>query len=81
MSSERLGRTILEALDLEDFELKDELVASDVPGWDSLSQVRVIAAVEEEFGVRLRTSEILRIRNIGDLQKLVDARTPGRTAA
>lgn len=81
MISERLSRTILDALELEDFELTDDVVASDVPGWDSLSHARVLAAVEAEFGVRFRTSEILRIRNVGDLQTLVDAKTPGRTAA
>ncbi len=77
MISERLRRTIAEELELEDFELTEDMVASDVPGWDSLSHIRVISAVEAEFGVRFRTSEILRVRNVGDLQALVDARAPG----
>jgi acyl carrier protein len=72
MISDRLKRTILSELDLEEFELRDETIAGDVPGWDSLSHVRVIAAVEAEYGARFKTLDVLKLRNVGDLQALVD---------
>jgi len=70
--SNRLKRTILSELDLDDFDLRDETVAGEVPGWDSLSHVRVIAAVESEYSARFRALELLKLRNVGDLQALVD---------
>jgi len=74
MISERLKRVILDELELDDFELNEETVASDVPGWDSLAHARVLAAVEVSFGLRLRSRDLLRIRKVGDLQALVEAR-------
>ena len=72
MVSERLQRVILRELKLDEFALEDSTTASQVPGWDSLNHVRILAAVEEQLGVRFGTLEILRLRNIGDLQALVD---------
>ena len=37
MISDRLKHAILTELDLDDFDLKDETVAGEVPGWDSLT--------------------------------------------
>jgi acyl carrier protein len=73
--SERLKRVILRELDLDDCEIEDETEASDVPGWDSLNHVRIIDAIEQEFGLRFRSLEIIRIRNVGDLQQLIDGKT------
>jgi acyl carrier protein len=75
MVSEKLKGAILKALDLESFEIDDTTTAGMVPGWDSLNHARVIAAVEDEFGVRFRTVELISLRNVGDLQTLVDRRT------
>ena len=72
MISDRLKAVILRELRLEAFELKDTTLARDVPGWDSLSHASVLAAVEKEFGITFRSLEVLRLKNLGDLQALVD---------
>lgn len=72
MISEQLKSVILRELDLDDFEINDSTTASMVPGWDSLSHVRILCAVEQEFGVRFGTVEVMRLANVGDLQALVD---------
>lgn len=75
MVSERLKKIILAELGLDDWPLVDATVASDVPGWDSLSHVRVITAVEHAYEVRFRTSEIVRLKSVGQLQALLDGKT------
>ena len=72
MISPRLKQVILGELGLDDFPMDEATTAPQVPGWDSLSHVRVLAAVEKEFGVRFRSLEVLRLKNVGDLQALVD---------
>ncbi len=72
MISERLRQVILNELGLDDFAFCDDTVASQVPGWDSLSHVKVLCAVEREFAVRFRTLDVIRLRNLGDLQALID---------
>jgi acyl carrier protein len=74
MISARLKKVILEALDLKEFDLQDATFAYQVPGWDSLNHVRVLASVEKEYNVHFKMAEVLRLKNIGDLQKLVDSK-------
>jgi len=72
MISDRLSRGLLTELHLDGFPLAEETTANQVPGWDSLSHVRIICAVEKEFGVRFKSLEVVRLSNVGQLQDLVD---------
>jgi acyl carrier protein len=72
MISDKLKSVIVKELGLGDWDLRDETVATEVPGWDSLSHARVLTAVEDAFGIRFRGMEVIRLKNVGELQKLVD---------
>jgi acyl carrier protein len=78
MISIELKKVILRELGLDDFPIEDTTVATEVPGWDSLSHVRIISAVEQAFGVRFRALEAMRLRNVGELQALVDKKRPAK---
>ena len=75
MISERLKKIILETLLLEDFDIHDNTTANMVPGWDSLSHVRVIISIEENYGIRFKTLEVIRLKNVDQLQRLIDVKT------
>jgi acyl carrier protein len=74
--SAKLKNVILARLGLDDWDLQDDTRAGDVPGWDSLSHAAIIAAVEAEYGVRFKTREIIQLANVGQLQRLLDAKVP-----
>lgn len=74
MVSERLKKIILNELTLNDFDLKDETTANQVPGWDSFNHINVILAVEKDYNIHFKGLEILRVKNIGELQKLIDSK-------
>ena len=76
MISAELKQVILQELSLKDFDLTDTTTAAMVPGWDSLNHARVVAAVEDRFGIRFKTSEVMKLKNVGDLQA-----HPGRARA
>lgn len=42
-----------------------------LPGWDSLAQVRLLAAVEEAFRVRLDVRDLSRARTLGELKAVL----------
>jgi acyl carrier protein len=65
---------ILGALKIDAWNITDTTTASEVPGWDSLNHIDVMLAVEKHFGVRFRNIEVLRLQNLGDLQRLVDSK-------
>lgn len=74
MISHDLKAVILDVLELDDWELTDSTLAAEVPGWDSLSHINVVLAVEKHFGVRFNGGEVLKLKNVGDLQRLVDSK-------
>lgn len=63
----RVEEIFREELEQEDLLLTDETTADDVDGWDSLSHVQLVAAMEEAFGIEFKSREILSWDNIGDL--------------
>ncbi len=79
MISARLKKVICKELGLREdsIQLYDNTEASEVPGWDSLNHANVIVAIEQDYYVRFTSIEILRFKNIGDLQKLVSSKTSG----
>lgn len=74
MIKPELKRVILQELKLDDCQIEDETLATEVPGWDSLSHASVILAVEKAFNVRFSNLEVLKLNNLGDLQRLLDSK-------
>lgn len=75
MITNELKTVLLSALRLDDWDVQDETLASEIPGWDSLNHVNVIVAVERHFNVSFTTAEVLKLKSIGDLQRLITAKT------
>jgi acyl carrier protein len=46
--------------------------AKDVEGWDSLSHIRLMVAIESAFGVRIRASEAAKLNNVAELADLIE---------
>jgi acyl carrier protein len=59
----------------DDIVLKPELSAKDVEGWDSFKQIEIILATEERFGIKFSTREVDSLQSVGDLVRLVSAKT------
>jgi acyl carrier protein len=77
MVSDKLKKIISEELELDNFDFKDETTADQVPGWDSFNHINVILAVEKAYEIRFKGLEILRVKNIGELQNLIDSKIGG----
>jgi acyl carrier protein len=44
----------------------------DVPKWDSLQHVALVAAIEEQFGITLSMDEMVEIRSVKDICNILD---------
>lgn len=62
---DRLIDVFSDELELEPDELSDDSSTESVDEWDSLAAMRLISAIEEEFSVRLSTSDIMKMNSIG----------------
>ena len=54
-------------LDDEEIVLEDSTTAEDVEGWDSLTHIQLIVAIEKQFKIKFTSKEILSWRNIGEM--------------
>ena len=71
MVEERLQKLLRKALNAQDLMVEDDTKAFTVPGWDSLKHVEILLAVQKEYQVHFRSTEVIRLKNVGDLQELI----------
>lgn len=74
---ERLREVFREVFDDEEIVIREETTADDIEGWDSLTHVVLVVAVQDEFGVKFSIAETSALKNIGDFIKLIDNKTKG----
>ena len=73
-SGDKLAEIVAELFDLEPAAVEDSLTPEDVELWDSLNHLRLVSAVEEEFGIKLSMQEIESIRSVAGLRTLIEHR-------
>ena len=61
-------------LDDEEIVLEDSTTANDVEGWDSLTHIQLIVAIEKQFKIKFTSKEILSWRNVGDMLDSIAAK-------
>ncbi len=52
--------------------LNEQMTASDVDGWDSLTHMIMIAKVEASFGVKFKLKELNRLKQVGDIIAILE---------
>ena len=67
----KLTAVFEDVFDDYDVKINDNTVAGDIEGWDSLTHITLISAIEEEFGIEFSMKEVLGLNNVGDLVNLI----------
>ena len=71
---EQLNQVFQMVFDDPAIQINPEMTADDVVGWDSLSHVNLMVAVESTFGIRFGQREILTFKNVGDLLRSIECK-------
>ncbi len=71
---ERLNKVFCEVFEDEDIKITPDMTANDIDGWDSLSHVNLIVAIESRFDIEFSQKELVTFRNVGDLLNSIRAR-------
>ncbi|CAG5079745.1 acyl carrier protein [Parvicella tangerina] len=69
--NQRLSQLFKTVFKQPDLEIAPEMTASDVEGWDSITHLDLITAVEGEFNIEINGFDVMGLQNVGDLEKLV----------
>jgi acyl carrier protein len=58
--------------------LKDDMTAADVEGWDSVTHIDLLIAVERAMGIKFATAEMSRLKepdqNIGSFVRMIESK-------
>lgn len=73
-TTEKLNEIFCTVFDDDDIVITPETTANDIDGWDSLSHVNLIVAVETAFGIRFSQKELLKQKNVGHLIADIDTK-------
>ena len=67
----RVTAVFRDIFDLPDLEISTSDTAHSIKGWDSLTHVRLIVALEEEFELGFEPEKIMELRSVGELIEAV----------
>jgi len=75
---DRLNRIFREVFDDDDINITPGMTANDIDGWDSLSHVNLIVAIEMRFGIKFSQKELMTLKNVGDLLNCIRGKMTAR---
>jgi len=70
----RLTDIFEDVFDDDSITVTPQLAAKDVDGWDSLTHIRLMLAVEKAFKIKFSASDIGKLENVGELVALIKMR-------
>jgi acyl carrier protein len=75
---DQLQEVFREVFDDPGLELRDDMTAADVEGWDSVAHIDLLIAVERVLGIKFAMAEMSRLKepdqNIGSFVQLIDSK-------
>ncbi len=75
MSFEKLKEIFSDTFDIEENSVADDTSRDTLEGWDSLNHLRLVTAIEQEFGISLTMDEINSMSNFVQVQEYVSKHT------
>lgn len=68
---EKMNEIFRNVFDDESITLNDETNAEDIEDWDSLEQINLIVAIENEFEMMFDMVEVADLANVGEMVDLI----------
>lgn len=69
----RLNEVFRDVFDDDDITVTDATTADDIEDWDSLEHINLLAAVEQEFGMKFNMGQVMSMKNVGEMADIIIA--------
>ena len=67
----KLNEVFQDVFDDESITVNDATTSNDIADWDSLEHINLIAAVEQEFGVKFNMGQVITMVNVGEMVDII----------
>lgn len=74
---DRLEEVFRQVFDNDALQLRDQMKAADIEGWDSVAHINLMFGIEQAFGVRFKGNELADMNNIGELKAFLARKLNG----
>lgn len=68
---QRLNEVFRDVFDDEEITVNEETTAEDIEDWDSLEHINLLAAVEQEFGIKFNMGQVVTMKNVGEMASII----------
>jgi len=69
---EKLNLVFRDVFDDDSICVEDESVAADIEGWDSLTHITLISAIEDEFDIKFNMKDVVKMKNVGEMVDAIE---------
>jgi acyl carrier protein len=71
---QKVSAILRDIFDDDSLTISEDTTAADVEGWDSLNQINILLACEQEFNVKFVIDEVTGLSTVGDLVTLINSK-------
>ena len=68
----KLNEVFQDIFDDTALSIGETTTAKDIDGWDSLTHINLLAAVEDEFDVKFNMKDVLGMKDVGEMMDLIE---------
>ena len=68
---EKLNEVFRDVFDDDSICVTDTTTSDDIEDWDSLEHINLIAAVEQEFGMKFNMGQVVTMKNVGEMANII----------
>lgn len=68
---ETLSEVFQDVFDDDTIVVTEETTADDIDDWDSLEHINLLAAVEQEFGMKFNMGQVVSMKNVGEMVTII----------
>lgn len=68
---ERLNKVFRDVFDDDDITVTEITTSADIDDWDSLEHINLVAAVEQEFGMKFTMGQVVTMKNVGEMVDII----------
>ena len=72
--AEKISDILVAVLKHNSFDMRDELTATEVEGWDSLTHMLIITEIEKEFKIKFKLKELNKLKNMASLIETIQTK-------